>query len=470
MKNSYAPLWDRTLRRIRRIWPLGDPGKLKHLIDTDLPEGDLQLLRNKINACLQGQGGEVSARARAAELGETYLILNSEGRRRFLELLAREYDVDNDAVEEAITQRRASTDFFKRQEYTLELRNLLEPPRTKLLRQFNELEEGVKFLVDLRAELIPWTRENPELKALDQDVYRLLSSWFDVGFLDLQRITWRSSATLLEKLKEYEAVHAIRSWSDLKNRLRDDRRCFAYFHPRMPDEPLIFVEVALVTGISNNINDLLDEKAPTCNPDKADTAIFYSISNCQAGLSGVSFGNFLIKRVVRDLVSKLPNLKTFSTLSPIPGFVKWLQKNPDDSTFNEQELAVIRLLNKDDTARLSLSSITGNNNNSDTKDIKKILEPALMGLCARYLLTAKKGQFALDRVAHFHLSNGARIERINWAADLTKNGIDQSAGIMVNYLYNLPDIEKNHEAYTGHGEIATSSTVRKLLKNSSYSK
>ena len=463
--NSYAPLWDRTLRRIRRIWPLGDPGKLKHLIDTDLPEGDLQLLRDKIDSCLNGHGGEVSARARAAELGETYLVLNSEGRRRFLELLAKEYDVDNGAVEEAIAKRRAGVDSIQRQEYTLELRNLLEPPRTKLLRQFNELQEGVKFLVDLRAELIPWTRENPELKALDQDVYRLLSSWFDVGFLDLQRITWQSPASLLEKLTEYEAVHAIRSWSDLKNRLRDDRRCFAYFHPRMPNEPLIFVEVALVNGISNNIHDLLNEKAPTGNPDKADTAIFYSISNCQAGLAGVSFGNFLIKRVVRDLVAKLPNLKTFSTLSPIPGFVKWLRKKPDAVTFTDQELAAIRLLNEDGTAEHSFSTLL-ERDHSANKDLRKTLESALMGLCARYLLTAKNGKRTLDRVAHFHLSNGARIERINWAADLSENGIDQSAGMMVNYLYNLPDIEKNHEAYTGQGEITASSSVRKHLKSS----
>ena len=452
------------MRRIRRIWPLGDPGKLKHLIDTDLPESDLQLLRDKIDSCLNGQGGEVSARARAAELGETYLVLNSEGRRRFLELLAKEYDVDNDAVEEAITKRRADMDSIQRQKYTQDLRNLLEPPRTKLLRQFNELQEGVKFLVDLRAELIPWTRENPELKALDQDVYRLLSSWFDVGFLDLQRITWRSPAVLLEKLTEYEAVHAIQSWNDLKHRLRDDRRCFAYFHPRMPDEPLIFVEVALVNGISNNIHDLLNEKAPTANPDKADTAIFYSISNCQAGLAGVSFGNFLIKRVVRDLVSKLPNLKTFSTLSPIPGFRKWLQNNSDDSKYTEQELAAIQLLNQQSTEEHSFSTLL-EKDNSAHKDLRKTLVPALMGLCARYLLTAKNGKRALDRVAHFHLSNGARIERINWAADLSKNGIGQSAGMMVNYLYNLPDIEKNHEAYTGQGEITASSSVRKHLKS-----
>jgi malonyl-CoA decarboxylase len=466
MKNSQERLWDRTLRRIRRIWPLSDPGKLKHLIDTDLPEGDLQLLRDKIDFCLQGHGGEVSARARAAELGETYLVLNSEGRRRFLEILAKEYDIDNDALEAEITLRREATDFLKRQEHTLKIRNLLEPPRAKLLRQFNELEEGVKFLVDLRAELIVWARQNPELKALDQDVLRLLCSWFDVGFLDLQRITWQSPAALLEKLIEYEAVHAIRSWNDLKNRLREDRRCYAYFHPRMPHEPLIFVEVALVNGIADNINNLLDEKAPPVRPDKADTAIFYSISNCQDGLSGVSFGNFLIKRVVRDLVSKLPNLKTFSTLSPIPGFVKWLQKNPDDITLSEQELAALRILQDDGTPEYSYAEILQNNNNGHAKDIRKLLEPALMGLCSRYLLTAKRGQRGLDRVAHFHLTNGARIERINWAADHSENGIKQSAGMMVNYLYNLPDIEKNHEDYTGEGRISSSSSVRKLLKNS----
>ncbi len=464
MKSTSELLWDRTLRRIRRIWPLGDSGKLKHLIDTDLPEGDLQLLRDKIDSCLQGSGGEVSARARAAELGETYLVLNSQGRRRFLEILAHEYDIDDTALEETISLLQETTDLVERRKHTLALRNLLEPPRTKLLRQFNELQEGVKFLVDLRAELIAWAKEDPDLKVLDLDVHRLLSSWFDVGFLDLQRITWQSSAALLEKLIEYESVHAIRSWNDLKNRLREDRRCYAYFHPRMPNEPLIFVEIALVNGISGNINDLLDEQAPPVRPEKADTAIFYSISNCQAGLSGVSFGNFLIKRVVRDLVSKLPNLKTFSTLSPIPGFQKWLENNPDEIAFSEQELAAIRFLQDDGTADLSYSEILRNNKNGKAKDLQKLLETTLMGLCSRYLLTAKRNGRTLDRVAHFHLTNGARIERINWAADHSENGIKLSAGMMVNYLYNLSEIEKNHEAYTGQGFITSSSSVRKLLK------
>ena len=250
MRSSEEPIWDWTLRRIRKIWPLGDPGKLKDLIDPDLPDGDVQKLRDKIKACLEARGGEVSARARAAELGEAYLVLNPEGRRRFLELLANEYDVDNAAVEAAIEQRRNSQGADQRQEATLQLRRLLESPRTSLLRQFNELQEGVKFLVDLRAELMPWAREAPELKALDQDVFALLTSWFDVGFLDLQQITWKTPAAVLEKLIEYEAVHAIRSWDDLKKRLGDDRCCYAFFHPRMPDEPLIFVEVALVNGIS----------------------------------------------------------------------------------------------------------------------------------------------------------------------------------------------------------------------------
>lgn len=463
MKNASEALWDRTLRRIRRIWPLGDSAKLKQLIEMDLPEGDLPLLRDKIDACLGGHGGEVSARTRAAELGEAYLVLDKDGRRRFLELLAREYDVDNDAIEQTIARRRKASDPVSRREQTQVLRNLLEPPRTKLLRQFNELVEGVKFLVDLRAELMAWSREDPDLKALDQDVLRLLCSWFDVGFLDLQRITWKSPAVLLEKLIEYEAVHAIQSWSDLKNRLREDRRCYAYFHPRMPQEPLIFVEIALVNGISSSINNLLDEEAPPVNPEKADTAIFYSISNCQAGLAGVSFGNFLIKRVVRDLASKLPNLKTFSTLSPIPGLRKWLQNLPDDITLSDQELAAIRILEDNGTPEFSFLEIL-NDDNGQTKEIKKQLEPALLGLCARYLLNAKRGKKALDRVAHFHLTNGARIERINWAADHTENGITQSAGMMVNYLYSLPDIEKNHEAYSGEGIISSSSSVRKMLK------
>lgn len=463
MNNSDQPIWDWTLRRIRKIWPLGDSGKLKDVVDPDLPESDIQILRDKIVACLEARGGEMSARSRAAELGEAYLVLNPGGRRRFLELLAREYDVDNEAIEAAIEERRASSDPEQTRKATLKLRRLLESPRTRLLRQFNELQEGVKFLVDLRAELMVWARDVPELKALDQDVYALLTYWFDIGFLDLQQITWRTPAALLEKLIEYEAVHAIRSWDDLKNRLGDDRCCFAFFHPRMPDEPLIFVEVALVNGISTNIHELLDEKAPVGNPNKADTAIFYSISNCQAGLAGVSFGNFLIKRVVGALTAKLPKLKTFSTLSPIPGLMKWLQTEAGDLQLTERELKVLELLKNTDSTQPGLLVIIGNESGTSAAEFKSFLQPGLLRLCARYLTTAKRGNQALDRVAHFHLINGARIEQINWAADLSEKGLQQSAGLMVNYLYKLSDIEKNHEAYIGRGAITTSSAVRKLM-------
>lgn len=463
MTNSDQPLWDWTLRRIRKIWPLGDSGKLKNVVDPELPESDVQKLRNKINACLEARGGEMSARSRAAELGEAYLVLSPVGRRRFLELLAREYDVDNEAIEKAIEDRRKSDTLEQMRKATSRLRRLLEPPRTQLLRQFNELQEGVKFLVDLRSELMSWTQEAPELKALDQDVYGLLASWFDIGFLDLQQITWKTPAALLEKLIEYEAVHAIRSWDDLKNRLGDDRCCFAFFHPRMPDEPLIFVEVALVNGISTSIHELLDEKAPVGNPKKADTAIFYSISNCQTGLAGVSFGNFLIKRVVSALTTKLPNLKTFSTLSPIPGFMKWLQNEADELQLSEQERLVLDLIKSPIPDQPGLLEMLRSENGTHEEESRSLFQPGLLRLGARYLVTAKRGKQASDRVAHFHLSNGARIEQINWAADLSEKGLQQSAGLMVNYLYKLPDIEKNHEAYSGHGEITTSSAVRKLL-------
>jgi len=463
MPEMNEPLWDRTLRRIREIWPLGDPVALKDAIAADLPENDLPRVRARIDACIEGKGGEVSARARAAEIGEAYSVLTATGRRRFLELLAQEYDVDNDEVEKAISARREVEDLEERQRATSHLRDLLEPPRAQLLRQFNDLQGGVKFLVNLRAELMGWARKNPELQALDRDVYRLLASWFDVGFLDLQQITWHTPAALLEKLIEYEAVHEITSWKDLKNRLEEDRRCYAFFHPRMPDEPLIFVEVALVNGISANIHELLDEKAPPGDPEKADTAIFYSISNCQKGLAGVSFGNFLIKRVVADLVAKLPNLKTFSTLSPIPGFAKWLKEQDEVVELSGAAAEAVGLLTAKKVDSQALTSLIGDDKEKEEEKLKG-LKQALLQLCARYLLEAKHDEQVLDRVAHFHLSNGATVKQINWAANLSRRGVEQSAGMMVNYLYDLPSIEKHHEEYRSLGEIAAAAGVKKLAK------
>lgn len=469
MADAQEPLWHRTRKLIREYWPLGEPVALKDVIGVNLPKGDFGKVRKKIDACLEATGGEVSARSRAAELGEAYLVLNANGRRRFLTLLAEEYDVDNDAVEAAIQARREAVEHPEERHLTFELRNLLEPPRARILRQFNGLRGGVKFLVDLRAELMRWARDNQALRDLDKDLYRLLVSWFDIGFLDLQRVTWNSSAALLEKFIEYEAVHEIRSWKDLKNRLEDDRHCYAFFHPSMPDEPLIFVEVALVNGIATNVHDLLDEKAPLTDPDKVDTAIFYSISNCQVGLAGVSFGNFLIKRVVADLLAELPGLKKFATLSPIPGFASWLEKltdleEPDNARENKDYQLALEVLEQlvgyDDGGELF--NPEQDTNRFSEKDLK--LQQSLLSLCARYLLTARRGSQVEDRVAHFHLTNGARIKQINWAANLSDKGMKQSYGMMVNYLYDLPSIEKQHEAYRSSTTISATAAVKKLAK------
>jgi len=467
LPESREPLWDWTLRRIREFWPLGDPAALKDVVGADLPASDCSKVRTKIDACLAGEGGEVSARARAAELGETYAVLSTAGRRRFLELLAVSYDVDNESLETAIAEWRLVQDAVARQQAAARLRDVLEPPRIRLLRQFNGLHGGVKFLVDLRAELIGWARENQELRALDRDICRLLASWFDIGFLELQRISWDTPAALLEKLIRYEAVHEITSWQDLKNRLEGDRCCYAFFHPHMPHEPLIFVEVALVNGISTSIHQLLDERAPAGDPAQADTAIFYSISNCQAGLAGVSFGNFLIKRVVADLTATLPNVKTFSTLSPIPGFIGWLKQQeevPELVDVDSDAAACLwaEPIDVDCFSRLLLPEQGTADPGQKQRSLH--LQQALLQLCARYLLTAKRGRQAWDRVAHFHLTNGAQIRQINWAANRSARGIEESAGMMVNYLYDLSSIEKHHEAYSSQGHISAATSVKKLVR------
>jgi malonyl-CoA decarboxylase len=420
-------------------------------------------------SCLDGRGGEVTARARAAELGRTYLALNQGGRERFLRLLASEFDTDHDAVDRCCAALADATATAERIAAERALRAALLPPRVTLLRQFNALPEGVKFLVDRRAELIAIANGDPVLRGLADDLRDVLANWFDIGFLELQRITWDAPASLLEKLMAYEAVHEIRGWTDLKNRLEADRRCFAFFHPRMPDEPLIFVEVALVSGIAGNIETLLDETAPMGNPQTADTAIFYSISNCQRGLVGISFGDFLIKRVVDALAAELPRLKTFATLSPLPAFRAWLAAEaergplllPNEAKAVEAVSAGMDLAGADD----ALLRLLDRPEWVDDLRIAAALREPLLRLAARYLLHARtpSGR-ALDPVAHFHLSNGARVEQLDWLGDRSPKGLQQSAGLMVNYLYRLGDIEANHEAYRDEGRVAASSTVRGLAR------
>jgi len=427
---------------------------------------DVDRLHGLFAECLEARGGEVSARARAAALGRLYLGLNDDGKRAFLQVLANGFAADDAALDKAMTAVRSATgDAVARQKAERRLRLALTPPRQKLLTQFTGLPQGVKFLVDMRADALRFRKDVPELAILDADLEDMFVAWFDVGFLELQRITWNSPAALLEKLIAYEAVHAIESWDDLRNRLDSDRRCYAFFHPRMPLEPLIFVEVALVKGVAGNVQALLDQTSPVLNPGEVDTAIFYSISNTQTGLRGISFGNFLIKRVVDDLSRELPHLRQFATLSPIPGFRKWLEETvaqgaPDLVTAEAREKLREAL-----GARFSKGMLPGMLKDHawpENTVLADALKPVLLRLCARYLLTAQDKGKPRDPVARFHLSNGASVHRLNWLGDRSKNGMKQSAGIMVNYLYRLDDIDQNHERFVRDGSVAGSGEVKRL--------
>src|SRR5271169_5503118 len=309
----FEGVFDRTLTNLRSAWreiAESARGVLAGMPRLETSAADADQLRQQMLSCLDGRGGEVTARARAADLGRTYLSLDGDGRERFLRLLAGEFDVDRHEIDRCCNALINASGVDQRAATERALRAALEPPRITLLRQFNALPEGVKFLVDRRAELIDLRQHDPLLDSLEEDLKRLLANWFDIGFLELKRITWESPAALLEKLMAYEAVHEIRGWTDLKNRLDSDRRCYAFFHPRMPREPLVFVEVALTRELSRDIHPLLDENAPVLDSGEANTAIFYSISNTQAGLRGVSLGNYLLKRVVDALRRDLPALKT----------------------------------------------------------------------------------------------------------------------------------------------------------------
>ena len=456
-----SKIFDRTLFNLRNAWQQinllnADQPALK----PDLPDADIVTLKQQMRDCLQGKGGNVSARARAAILGEAYLCLNDKGRLRFLHLLAEDFGVDEAQIR-LLANEILSDDAENLGKLHQKMRNALKPAGLKLLTQFNSLPSGIKFLVDMRADLHRLgSRDDTWFKELDKSLKDLLKSWFDVGFLDLVRLSWSTPAAVLEKLIHYEAVHKIRSWSDLKNRLQTDRRCFAFFHPRMPDEPLIFVQVALVKSLSSNIQMLLDESVPLEDPFEANTAIFYSITNAQSGLAGVGFGDFLIKRVVADLKEELPNIKTFSTLSPIPGLRRWLGPQDEKRLLSVSERQTLRKIDGFTTLGETLEQANWHLN----KPLAAALKKPLMRLAAEYLINSKHRNRAIDPVANFHLNNGARLERINWLADTSQKGLNESAGIMVNYLYQLSDIETNHETYRENAKTITASSVQSLLK------
>lgn len=435
-------------------------------------ESDTRTLRRLMQECLEARGGEVSARARAAELGRRYLHLDDAGKRRFLRLLADEFACGGDRVTQAIQRYQRASDLRERLDAESHLRQVLVPPRVRLLTQFNALPDGTKFLVDMRADLLPLTEGDPSLQHLEQDMRDLLTSWFDVGFIDLQEITWHSSAALLEKLIAYEAVHEIRDWADLRNRLDSDRRCYALFHPRMVEEPLAFVEVALTDEMAGTIQALLDEAAPSDDPAEAETAIFYSISNTQQGLRGISFGDYLIKQVVARLNHDLPNIEIFATLSPIPRFRTWLEGVERDEltalTSEAERQAIVKLAGgrgagREDL-RSALRSLLDRPDWPQDDAVSEALREPLMRLCGRYLLTRRGDGQPIDPVARFHLKNGARLERINWLGDTSAKGLRQSAGMMVNYRYIVDHIEQNHESYMRENRVVLGSDAKSLLR------
>ncbi|MFO8088303.1 MAG: malonyl-CoA decarboxylase, partial [Desulfatiglandaceae bacterium] len=402
------------------------------------------------------------------ELGLIYKSLSTKGKRIFLRRLAQDFTVDVDSLMGILEELKGATGDISRLNFEHRLRKALDSSRLLILRHFNTLPDGFKFLVDMRADLLELNREDPYLESLEKDLKYLLKNWFDVGLLELQEMTWESPALLLEKLILYEAVHEITSWADLKNRLDSDRRCFAFFHGKMPYEPLIFIEVALTRGMASTIHELLDESQAPVDAGEADTAVFYSISNTQKGLAGISLGNFLIKRVVGRLTEELPAVKTFVTLSPIPGFRKWLDDKltgGDQSIFTAKEVLEINQLGAGENAADTLVSLLNSRWHTDTYT-SSTLKKILMRLAARYLLNEKKGRRAIDPVEHFHLSNGARVERLNWLADISEKGLAQSAGLMVNYLYSLKHIEDNHEAYVSGGIVPAARAIREYARSS----
>ncbi|QDW40412.1 MCD, Malonyl-CoA decarboxylase MCD [Bradyrhizobium sp. KBS0727] len=397
-------------------------------------------------ALLSGRG-EASGIAIARDVFDGYRELDAAGRQSFFAALARDFGPDREKLSQAIESWRAQPS----DDDASDLHFASEPRRQELIRRLNRAPGGTSELVSMRADLLSLMKGNKDLAALDRDVVHLLSSWFNRGFLVLRRIDWSTPANILEQIIRYEAVHEIRDWNDLRRRIDPiDRRCYAFFHPQLSDEPLIFVEVALTEAIPTAIAPLLAAERPLVPVERARTAVFYSISNTQKGLGGISFGSFLIKQVAEELRRELPKLDTFITLSPVPGFMNWL-KQAEDVPVSDEERTLLENLDKSnwfEDAEL-------------TAQLRAVLEP----LAAHYFLKARtaKGRL-IDSVARFHIGNGARLERIDWLGDLSPKGLRESAGIMVNYLYRLDDIEKNHEAYANQGEIAASSAVKKLLK------
>jgi malonyl-CoA decarboxylase len=417
----------------------------------------------ELQSVVDSQVSEVEGGRRARNIATWYANAPPEQRRDAWLLMSEQFAPNAEKVQAARDDYQASLGTPEEGQAEIRLRRAFVSPRTRLLQRFSAFPEGMKFLVDLRAELLPHLKTEKRLLALDSELENLFSTWFDVAFLELRRISWDSPASLIEKLIKYEAVHAIKGWADVKNRLDSDRRCYGFFHPRLPDEPLIFVEVALVDELAGAITPLLDESAAPSDLNTATTAIFYSISSTQTGLRGVSFGDSLIKRVVETLRAEFPRLKVFSTLSPIPGFRPWLAKNAglliEQLSDKERQTLAVALGQEGD--KPTATDFLAAADKIAELDEKSPVRRLLMHCAADYLGRQLDNGRPLDAVARFHLGNGARVERLNWAGDMSVKGIKQSYGLMVNYLYDLKRLDK-YRVLLAQGKIPVSPKVKDL--------
>ena len=412
---------------------------------------------------LVSERGESNAVSMALDVISSYRKLNADHRSKFFMMLAEHFNIDAEQLTKAAQSFAADPNARN----YIRLQKISESPRQELLRRLNRAPGGTAAVVEMRRDLLTLLNKKPELMGLDYDMRHLLSSWFNPGFLKMHRVDWKSPAEILEKIIAHEAVHAIDGWDDLRRRLQPDRRCFAFFHPQLPDEPLIFVEVALLPEIPVAIMPLVDKKStPVEQTNQFKVAAFYSISNCESGLRGVSMGNFLIKRVAEQLHAEFPGLKTFVTLSPIPGLMEWITDGAHlgDLPSPDKTTPAIRKSRDDALEILKL-------NGANWMDkLGKAWHPdhcseqekaAMMALTAIYLTAVTPSRDG-NPVAKFHLGNGAKLHQINWAGDLSKNGLRQSAGLMVNYLYDLSSVEENHERFV-NGDIIYSRSVGKLI-------
>lgn len=442
-----------------------------------LSPSEKKRIKKLMDECIQEAGGEVAARERAANIGQSYFELDKEGRKELL-LLLLSFKHNEKQIKEEIIKITEDLDESKnfKEINIYDLKKALISPRKKILKNFNFLENGISLLVEMREDLLKFIDTgSSELIPLEKDFEYLLNSWFDIGFLNLERITWDSSASILQKVIMYEAVHKIKSWTDLENRLSEDRRFYAFFHPRLKGIPLIFVEIALMKKVADSVQEILKEEREFEDVEMANTAIFYSISNTQNGLRGISFGNFLIKRVVKELQNDFPKLKNFVTLSPIPRFIPWLKemikKNKLEDLVRNSIIADKKKADiteektkkiVEDLKMIVADTASGFKNYEDIY-INEVLKPIIERLCAVYLLNEKE-EWSNDSVLKFHLNNGAYIYRLNWQGDTSENGLKQSLGLMVNYWYDLKDVEKNHEEFSMNKKIH-SSNIKKMLNN-----